>query len=132
MPKFYAPGDLIEGEKILAFGRKIVPSGLPIRDSITRKLRYKIQIRKSGGARIEKPYTPPIAIFNAVSHLNLDDELWGNQLDGSSLKRFVPDDKNVGGCRTSRHPGQSWMMEEACIVCIVKDLNLQGVQLSGT
>ena len=54
MPNFINPGDSIEGEKILAYGRKIIPSGLPTRDVSTGKLRFKIQIKIVGGARIGK------------------------------------------------------------------------------
>ena len=127
MPKFVNSGDSLEGKRILAHGRKIVSGGLPTRHKVTKKIRFPIDIKLGGGARIDKPYDPPpdkpngppVAVFSPHSHLQLNDELIGNMLEGASEKHFRPDDCHVGGSRSGTHPGQSWTMEGDCFIRIV-------------
>jgi hypothetical protein len=119
MAKFVNPGDSVEGDKILAYGRKIIPSGLPVYDKNINKFRYSISIKKGGGAQITKPLDPMVAYITPKSHLNLDDEIAGDMLEGSSNKKFDRDQLIVGGARTATHSRQSWTMAGSCFVKIV-------------
>src|SRR5687768_15231347 len=120
MSKITTPGESIEGEKVLAYGRKIVSGGLPSRDKISGKLRFPIDIKRLGGASIEKCLNPKVAVFFPRSHLDVGDNLWGDMLEASSEKKFKADDILVGGARTSSHSGQSWLMNGSCWARIVK------------
>lgn len=121
MPTFNTPGESVEGEKVLAYGRKIIPSGLPVMDKSSRKLRFSIGIKRGGGAIVEKPYSPPIARVATLSHLNRGDEVSGEMLEGWSEKKFSADRLNVGGARTGTHPVPTWMMDGNCFVRLLKD-----------
>ena len=120
MALFANPGDSIEARKILAFGRKIVQCGPPRRDANTRRLRYNIEVKLGGGARILQAYAPPVARIYPRSHLDVGDELNGDLLEGSCVKKFDRDDILVGGY-SGAHSGQRWPMDGDCAVRIVKN-----------
>ncbi|MDO8540051.1 MAG: hypothetical protein Q7S40_06370 [Opitutaceae bacterium] len=109
----------IEGERVYAFGRKILPDGLPKIDGKTRKIRFCISIRKGGGGRIEKAFDPKVAHFWSNSKVDVGDEIRGFMLEGSSHKKFGKGDEQVGGARTHTHSGQSWTMEGECALRVV-------------
>jgi hypothetical protein len=136
MPTYTTAGDSIEGEKITARGRKIVPNGLPFRHAKSKKLLFPIKVTVTAEATIEKEYRiePPnttvIAKFSPSSHIKKGDTISGHMLEGHSGKNFRPGKTNVGGNRTSKHPGQSWTMESDCFIELTKDFLKNFVALS--
>lgn len=122
--KLVNPGDSIEGERVVAYGRKILASGLPTRGKNGR-LRFHIDIKRTGGGRILKESQPKVTLYSRISRLDEGDELWGGMLEGSCEKKFHPDDIHVGGARSGTHPGQSWTMEGSCFLRITKNWQMQ-------
>lgn len=130
MAEFVNPGDSIEGQRILVAGKKIISAGPPIRDQVTKALRWGIAIKQGGRAKIDRAFNPPAARINANSHLNKGDILIGESLEGSSLSNFSPDDLIVGkGARSHRHNNQMWMMKGECYVQISRDIKKQAAPL---
>lgn len=109
---------------MLAFGRKILASGLPTRGK-NGKLRFHIDIKRTGGGRILKVSQTAVPLYSATSRMEEGAELWGGILEGSSEKKFHPDKIHVGGARSATHPGQSWTMEGSCFLRITKNWQMQ-------
>jgi len=117
-----AAGDSVEGKRILLAGRMIVPSGGPSKDPITGRIRFGVQVKRLGAAKIMVAFDPAVPRLLASSFTAKGSVLKGNQIFGSSYTPYNVGQRKKGGAgRTHRHSGQNWTMDGDCFAQIEID-----------
>ena len=115
-------GDSIEGKKVLITGRKIMPSGRPVKDRLSGAFRHEVSVKINGAGEVKKPFEPPVPVYSTASATALGARISGENLWGYSCQPVRRDDFSVGGAgRTHTHSGQAWMMERFCYLEVVRD-----------